>query len=52
MTNAMNNLAETLLETIGACDTLLVVSGVALLLLTGLIFEDETYTNNKDAGKE
>lgn len=48
----MDNLADTLLEAVGACDTLLVVSGVALLLLAGLIFEDETYTNYKDVGKD
>lgn len=48
----MDNLAETLLEAVGACDTLLVISGVALLLLAGLIFEDETYTNYKDTGKD
>lgn len=48
----MNNLAETFLAVTGAYDVPLILSAAALLLLAGLIFEDETYTNNKGAGKE
>ena len=48
----MNNLTETFLAAVGAYDVPLILSAAALLLLVGLIFEDETYTNNKDVGKE
>ena len=38
----MNNLAESFLEAIGTYDTQMIVAAIALLLLAGLIFEDET----------